>query len=424
MEIIKSVRGMNDLLPPESARWLLVESRCRAHFERHGYQEIRTPVLESTALFSRGIGEATDIVEKEMYTFADRKGRSLTMRPEMTASCVRAYIEHSVHKREPVTRWYYIGPMFRYEKMQTGRYRQFYQIGAEAFGAAEPSLEAEQIAMIHAVYRELGIADLRVVVNSVGDASDRPAYRQALVDFLGPQASRLCADCQRRLASNPLRILDCKVPGCQEVVTGAPRVLDHLGEASRRHFDELLAYLEALEVPHEVDSKLVRGLDYYTGPVFELISRSPALGTQSTLVAGGRYDNLVESLGGPATPAAGFALGIERAVLSLPDDDASAVPRPDVYFAVHGAAARRRAMLLAAALRRRGLWVELEHRSVGMKAQFKRADKLGARFVVALGDTEINEERAAVRDMRAGSASGPVPLPDLVEHLVTAARAT
>lgn len=397
---IKSPRGMNDLLPPDSGKWVFFESTCRTLFSRYGYREIRTPVLESTALFSRGIGEATDIVEKEMYTFQDRKGRSLTMRPEMTASCVRAYIQHAVHKAEPVTRWFYSGPMFRYERAQVGRYRQFYQIGVEAFGLADAVMDSEQIAMLYSLYSGLDVPGLDVVVNSVGGAEDRPRYRQALVDFLTPHRASLCADCQRRIDQNPLRVLDCKVPACQEIVADAPSILDHLGADSRGHFDQVCAHLDSFAVPYRVDPGIVRGLDYYTGTVFEIMSTSGELGTQSTIVAGGRYDNLVASLGGPATPAVGFALGVERAILSIPGEPGNYADRPLLFVATRGDAARQRALLLVHDLRRAGLAADLDHRNPGMKAQFKRADKLGARYVVALGDDELASGQIAVRDMR------------------------
>ncbi len=399
-ESLQSVRGMNDLLPPESARWQAFEHRCRSVFDRYGYGEVRTPVLESTALFARGIGDATDIVEKEMYTFPDRKQRSLTMRPEMTASCVRAYIQHSLHKKEPVTRWFYVAPMFRYERVQAGRYRQFWQVGVEAYGVAEPTIDAEQIAMAHALYSELGVGDLQVVVNSVGGAADRPAYRAALVAFLEPHRAELCPDCQRRLDQNPLRVLDCKVPGCKAVVADAPNVLEHLGPDSKAHFDGVQAALEALSVPYRIDARLVRGLDYYTGTVFEMMSNAEGLGSQNTLVAGGRYDGLVESLGGPATPAVGWAAGIERAMLSVPHDGAGW--QPDVFLAVRGDQARQRALVLVGQLRAAGLRADLEHRTVGMKAQMKRADKLGARFVVALGDDELASGQVKLKEMATG----------------------
>lgn len=397
---LSAVRGMNDVLPPDSAKWRFFEDRCRALFLRYGYREVRTPVLESTALFSRGIGEATDIVEKEMYTFPDRKGRSLTMRPEMTASCVRAYVEHSVHKREPVTRWYYVGPMFRYERMQTGRYRQFWQIGVEVFGIAEPTIDVEQIAMLYRLYDGLGVAGLEVLVNSVGTADDRPAYRAALVAFLEPHRAALCGDCQRRLDTNPLRVLDCKVETCRALVKDAPSVLDALGDASRAHFDAVCGGLEALGVPFRVEPRLVRGLDYYTGTVFEILSTAGELGAQNTIVAGGRYDGLVESLGGPATPGIGFALGVERALLSIPGDVADYEDGPRVFLVAHGDAARREALSIAQELREGGVSADLEHRAVGMKAQFKRADKLGASYVAVLGEDELAAGVVTLRDMQ------------------------
>jgi histidyl-tRNA synthetase len=399
-EPLQSVKGMNDVLPPESARWQHLEATCRSLLARHGYGEIRTPVLEHTELFARGVGEATDIVEKEMYTFA-ASGRSVTLRPEMTASCVRAYVEHAVAGREPVTRWWYLGPMFRRERAQAGRYRSFWQIGCEVFGIAEPTIEAEQIAMLLELYRALGVADLTVLVNSVGSSADRPRYRAALVDYLTPHGEALCPDCRRRLAQNPLRVLDCKVPGCQAIARGAPRLRDHLGDASRAHFAGVEEALAALGVAYTVDDGLVRGLDYYTGTVFEITSAAGALGAQSTIVAGGRYDGLVESLGGPATPAVGFALGVERALLCM-DPDPAPYQRPlDLFVATMGAAARVRATALAHQLRAAGLTVEVEHRAAGMKAQFRRAEKLGARFALALGEAELTSGRARLKEMAA-----------------------
>ncbi len=398
-DAIQSVKGMNDVLPPESAKWRHLEATCASLFGRYGYAEVRPPVVESTALFSRGVGEATDIVEKEMYTFPDRAERSLTLRPELTAGCVRAYVQHHVHAKEPVTRWWYLGPMFRYERAQTGRYRSFWQIGCEVYGIAEPTIDAEQIAMLDTLYRGLGVGELTVKINSVGSGEDRPRYREALLAFLEPKRELLCADCQRRLGTNPLRILDCKVPSCKAAVVGAPKLTDFLGDASRAHFAGVQDALRALDVAFEVDDNLVRGLDYYTGTVFEIVSAAGALGAQSTIVAGGRYDGLVESLGGPATPAMGFALGVERALLCMPGDAQSFVPPIDLFIATRGAASRVRATALAAALRARGLTVELEHRDVKMKAQFARADKLGAKFALAIGDDELTTGKAAVKDM-------------------------
>ncbi len=399
-EPLKSVRGMNDLLPPESAKWHYFEGRCRELFSRYGYQEIRTPILESTSLFSRGIGEATDIVEKEMYTFKDLSDRPMAMRPEGTAACVRAYIQHSLAKQEPVTRWFYSGPMFRYERMQKGRYRQFYQIGVEAYGVAEATVEAEQIAMLYELYGSVGIENLTVLINSVGSGEDRPRYRQALVDFATPFAEELCGDCQRRLKTNPLRLLDCKVKADKERMKDAPSVLDSLGEESRAHFQSATDALDLLGVPYTVDPQLVRGLDYYTGTVFEITAATESLGNQSTIVAGGRYDGLVESLGGPATPAVGFALGVERAILSLQGDADDYRSKPHVFIVSRGEAAALAKLALAAELRLGGLYVELEHRQVSMKAQFKRADKLGAAFVITLGDDELEKECVQLKNMR------------------------
>jgi histidyl-tRNA synthetase len=416
-EPVQSVRGMNDLLPPDSAKWNFFERRCRELFERHGYEEIRTPVLEHTALFARGIGEATDVVEKQMYTFRDRKERSLSMRPEMTASCVRAYIEHTVGKREPVTRWYYSGPMFRYERVQAGRYRQFYQIGVECFGVAEPTVEAEQVAMLIQLYGGLGVPSLSALVNSVGGSEDRPRYRAALLAYLEPRASELCPDCQRRLATNPLRVLDCKVDAGSPILAGAPSVLDHLTDDSRARFDAACQALSDLGISFQIEPRLVRGLDYYTGLVFEIQSASPELGSQSALVGGGRYDELVAEMGGPPTPAVGFALGVERAILALPGSPESFLPRPDLFLAPLGEAARRRALVLAQSLRGAGLHVEVEHRAVGPKAQLKRADKLRTRTALVLGDAELASGRAKLRDMKAGSER-EIALDDLAAELV------
>jgi histidyl-tRNA synthetase len=400
-EPIQSVKGMNDVLPPETARWQHLEAACRSLFARYGYGEVRTPVVESTALFSRGIGEATDIVEKEMYTFKDRGDRSLTMRPEMTASCVRAYIEHGVQTREPVTRWWYCGPMFRYERAQTGRYRSFWQIGCEVYGVAEPTIDAEQIAMLYELYGSLGVGDLDVQINSVGHGEDRDRYREQLVAYFTPFKDQLCGDCQRRLVTNPLRILDCKVPADQALAANAPSILESLSDASKAHFAGVQDTLGAMGVPYRVNARLVRGLDYYTGTVFEITSAAGALGAQSTIVAGGRYDGLVESLGGPKTPAMGFALGVERALLCMGGDAAAFAPKLDVFIACLGAAGRVRGTALAHQLRKAGLVVEVEHREAGMKAQFRRAEKLGARFTLPLGDAELASGRGKLKDMAA-----------------------
>jgi histidyl-tRNA synthetase len=407
---------MNDLLPPDSAKTLAFERACRELFELYGYREIRTPILEPTELFSRGVGETTDVVEKQMYTFADRKGRSLTMRPELTASCVRAYIQHAVSKREPATRWYYLGPMFRYEKVQTGRYRQFHQVGVEALGVAEPTVEAEQIAMLIQLYERLGIGGLEVEINSVGRAEDRAAYRAALLEHLRPHAGELCGDCQRRLEKNPLRVLDCKIDGGGPLIEEAPSILEYLAAGSRAHFDAVQAILAELSVPYRVAPRMVRGLDYYTATVFEIISHSNNLGAQATLVAGGRYDGLVEMLGGPPTPAVGFAAGIERNVLCMAGDADEYERHPTLFLAPLGEEARRRAASLARELRGAGVHVELEHREVGAKAQLKRADKVGAAYVAVIGSDELATGAVDLKRMADG-ATEKVAFADLAGRL-------
>ena len=411
-ETLTTPRGMNDLLPPESAKWQHLERACRELFACFGYGEVRPPVVEHTELFSRGVGEATDMVEKEMYTFKDRGERSLSLRPELTAGCARAYIEHSIAQKEPVTRWWYVGQAFRYERMQTGRYRQFWQIGCEALGVAEPTLDAEQIAMLVALFARVGVAPVEVLINNVGQGEDRVAYRAALVAYLEPHAASLCPDCQRRLATNPLRVLDCKVEHDRKIAAGAPIVLDHLGDGAKAHFAGLRATLDAMAVPYRVEPRLVRGLDYYTGTVFEIVTTASHLGTQGTICGGGRYDGLIESLGGPKTPAMGFAFGVERAILCMPDAADKFVAPVGLYIATNGAAARQRGTALAHALRLAGVTVEVEHREVGMKAQFRRADKLGARLSLALGDTELASGEAKLKDM-AARAETPVALADL-----------
>lgn len=416
-----SVRGMNDLLPPESAKWAHLERVCRETFARFGYGEVRPPVVEHTDLFARGVGEATDVVEKEMYTFPDRGGRSLTLRPELTAGCARAYIEHAVGTKEPVTRWWYLGPMFRYERMQVGRYRQFWQIGCEAYGVAEPTIDAEQIAMMVAVFAALGIAPVEARINNVGSGDDRVRYREALVAYFTPHRAALCGDCQRRLETNPLRLLDCKVPADKALAAGAPRVLDHLGEAATAHFAALRATLDALGVRYVVDPTIVRGLDYYTGTVFEIVTTSDVLGSQSTICGGGRYDGMIGSLGGPATPAFGFAFGVERAVMLMPGAADTFVPPVGLYLAAMGAAARQRATALAHPLRLAGIVVEVEHREVGMKAQFRRADKLGARLTLAIGDAELTSGQGKLKDMAARTET-PVALDALTEAVLAALR--
>ncbi len=412
---------MNDLLPPDSAKWNHVEHVARQVFESFGYREIRTPIVEYTPLFVRSIGEATDVVEKEMYTFTDRDESSITMRPEGTAGAVRALLEHGVLQKQPVTRWYYSGPMFRRERAQKGRYRQFYQMGVEAYGVAEPTIDAEQVAMLHALYLRLGITGLDVIVNSVGGPDDRPAYREALVAYFTPHRAELCPDCQRRLERNPLRILDCKVAGCRALVAGAPSILDHLSPASLAQFAGFRAALEALGVPHQVDARLVRGLDYYTGPIFELKATGGDLGAQNTLGAGGRYDRLVEELGGPPTPAVGFAFGVERVVLTMPQPAEAYEQGAEIFVVAQGDAPRLYALRLGHQLRGDGYRVDLDHRGGTFKSQFKRADKSGAKVVLVIGDAELTSGQIMVKDMATGEQR-PVPAAEATATLVKLLR--
>lgn len=412
-ELPSTVKGMNDLLAPEVSKWHFVEEKARMVLDAFAYREVRTPILEYTPLFVRSVGEATDVVEKQMYTFDDRDGRSVTMRPEGTAPAVRAYVSQSLWNVDPVTRWYYIGPMFRHERAQRGRLRQFHQIGAEVFGLGGPSIDAELIGMLVAMLGELGIAkkDLEVAVNTLGEPEERAAYRDALHAYFTARKDQLDEDSKRRLDSNPLRILDSKEPATQALASEAPTLLSHLGEASRRHFDTVRELLASLGVDSQVDPRLVRGLDYYTGTIFELKARVGNLGAQNTICGGGRYDCLVESLGGPRTPALGFGMGIERVLLAIPDEAASYEPVLSLYVATIGEKARAWALPVAQRLRLGGIRVEVEHRDAGMKAQLRRADRLKARLALIVGDQELASGQLALKDLATGQ-----------QELVTAAE--
>jgi histidyl-tRNA synthetase len=416
-DVPPSVKGMNDILAPEVSKWRFFEEKARALLESFAYHEVRTPVLEYTPLFVRSVGEVTDVVEKQMYTFDDRDGRSVTLRPEGTASAVRAYIEHAVWNTEPVTRWYYLAPMFRHERAQRGRLRQFHQVGAELFGVNEPSVDAEMIAMLAALFVELGLPPgaVQVTLNSLGEPEERAAYREALVTYFLEHRAKLDEESTRRLETNPLRILDSKNPDVQALVAGAPVLLDCLGEASRARFAKVREILGALGVEHEVDPRLVRGLDYYTSTIFELKATIGELGAQNTVCGGGRYDRLVESLGGPKTPAIGFGLGVERTLLALAEPAESFQPGLGVFFASMDAAALAYALPLAHQLRTAGLRVEIEHRSSSLKsvgAQLKRADKLKARLVVIIGGNEMASGKLTVKDL-ATSTQHEVPVAEL-----------
>ncbi len=414
---VSGVKGMNDILPGDVEVWQFVERNARDVFGRFGYGEVRTPLVEDTALFVRSVGEETDIVGKEMYTFEDKGGRSLSLRPEGTAPAARAYIEHSVVNQEPLTRWFYVGPMFRYERMKTGRYRQFHQIGAEAYGSREPAQEVEVMDMVVQLLETLGLTGISLNVNSLGDETCRPVYQAKLVEHLRAHVSELCDDCKVRLERNPLRVLDCKVERCQQIAQAAPSVLDFLCEGCKGHFDGLKRKLEAVGVPFVVNPRIMRGLDYYTRTVFEFIAAHPVLGTASTVGGGGRYDKLVKSLGGPDVPAVGFGLGLDRLCILLKESGKAFSQPADLFVAVADEGSSDAALTLASRLRREGLRVELDTRGGSLKSQMKRADKVGARFTLVLGQSERESGKAQLKPMAGGE-----PLPVALADVATTVR--
>jgi histidyl-tRNA synthetase len=397
-EKVQSIRGMEDVLPDESPLWERLEEACRRVFRQYGYRNIRTPIVERTALFVRGIGEATDIVEKEMYTFDDRNGESLTLRPEATAGIVRSAIEHSFLYNGPMRVWT-AGPMFRYERPQKGRQRQFHQFDVEALGFEGPDVDAEQILMLARLFRELGIGGVELHVNSIADAADRRAHRQLLVEHFEKHAALLDEDARRRLHTNPLRILDSKNPQMQEMIERAPRLLDHLGEAAAQHFAGVRALLEQAGLRYTVNPRLVRGLDYYNRTVFEFVSG--AIGAQSTLAGGGRYDALFEQLGGKPTPACGFGMGMERVILAMKAAGAKAEAQVDVFVVHSGEQAEIAAWRLAEEWRDAGKNVVLGAGG-SFKSQMKKADASGARFAVIIGDDEVAAQRITLKPLRGG----------------------
>ena len=418
---IQSVRGMNDLLPTQSPLWHRLEAALRALMARYGYDEIRMPVVEKTELFARAVGEVTDIVEKEMYTFLDREKESLSLRPEGTASCVRAGIEHGLLYNQEQRLWY-MGPMFRHERPQKGRYRQFHQLGVETFGIPGPDVDAELILMTARLWRELGFADkVELHLNSLGSNEARKAYREKLVAFLRQHEAVLDEDCKRRLETNPLRVLDSKNPDVQAVLKDAPQLIDCLDPESQAHFDGLKRILDAAGVRYVVNPRLVRGLDYYNRTVFEWMT--DALGAQGTICGGGRYDGLVEQLGGHATTACGFAMGLERIVLLLEVVHGASTPAPaDVFVAALGTPAETAVFPLSEQLRDALPQLRLVqgHGGGNLKKLLKRADRSGARFAVILGDSELERGVAAVKPLRGDGAQQDVALTDLANFLTQA----
>jgi histidyl-tRNA synthetase len=410
---IQAIKGVKDILPADIALWQHIETTARTLFESYGFSEIRVPVFEYTELFARSIGASTDIVEKEMYTFEDRDGRKITLRPEGTAGVVRAFVEHKLHSDSQLTKLYYLGPMFRHERPQKGRYRQFYQIGVEALGLDHPHVDIEVLVMLHALFSRLRIPGLTLQVNSLGDSACRGAYRDALRQYLKAKLPSLCSDCQRRYETNPLRVLDCKVDA--DKFSDSPVMLDHLCSACKTHFETVEAGLRKLGVPFEVNPRLVRGLDYYTRTTFELVMGH--LGAQNTVAAGGRYDGLVQEIGGPATPGIGFALGVERAV-SLMDPAILQPVRPVVFIAALGDGAVASVLPLVHELRSAGIRVETDYTGASLKSQMKKADKSGARYTLIVGDQELQSGTAVLRNMQTKEQT-PVPLSDIVNHVKT-----
>jgi histidyl-tRNA synthetase len=391
MSILQAVRGTRDLLPPETGLWNYIEAIARQVFERYSFGEIRTPIFEETQLFARGVGEETDIVSKEMYTFSPEEGQSLTLRPENTAGVVRAYIEHQLGETGQLQKLYYIGPQFRRERPQKGRYRQFFQIGAEVIGppsagSESPLRDAEVLEMLATLLQELGIQGWKLLLNSVGSATDRPRYVQALRAALEPVVGQMCADCQRRAVTNPLRVLDCKHTEDQPIIANLPRIWDSLDEGSKEHFAAVCTALDACGVPYEHEHRLVRGLDYYTRTTFEFVSND--LGAQNALLGGGRYDGLSEAIGGPRAPGIGFAMGEDRLVMMLEAQNKRATQLAAAYIAPLGDRMGPPALLLAKELRATGLQIELGDGSFRLKKSFEAANKL-ARTIVILGEDEV-----------------------------------
>ena len=412
---VQAVRGVKDLLPDAIARWQHVEAVARDVLAAYGYRELRLPILEKTELFARSIGEHTDIVEKEMYTFEDRNGDRLTLRPEGTAGCVRAGIEHGLLYNQ-VQRFWYAGPMFRHERPQKGRYRQFHQIGIEAFGLAGPDVDAEVILLSARLWRALQLDGLTLHINSLGTAPARAAYRDKLVGYLRARVDELDEDSRRRLETNPLRVLDSKTPAMQAIIAEAPQLLEHLDDGSREHFARLCEYLDAAGVRYRINPRLVRGLDYYSRTVFEW--QTDKLGAQSAICAGGRYDGLVELLGGKPTPAIGFALGLERLIELLTLQESPVVATsPQIYVAQATADKTKTVLTLAEALRARGLRVEMHCGGGNLGNQLKRADRSGARFALIVGQPEQAANAVIVKDLRQAEPQQPVALDEIGDYL-------
>lgn len=399
---IQSIRGVKDILPGEIEKWQWVEKIARNVFHKYGFKEIRLPIFEKTQLFSRSIGETTDIVEKEMYTFTDRSGEQITLRPEGTASVVRSYIEHKMYNPPSVVKVYYMGPMFRYERPQAGRFRQFYQIGIEAMGTDNPVIDVEVMTLLVEFFRQLGLTDLELQINSLGCSDCRPQYRETLKEAIRGHLDELCENCNQRYERNPLRVLDCKVERDRQIAKDLPKTCDHLCETCKTNFTQVQALLDSTETPYSLNPLLVRGLDYYSRTTFEVVSTG--LGAQNAICGGGRYDSLVEEFEGPSTPCFGFALGMERLISIIPFEDKNySESRPDIFIIGLGDQAKNLSFKMAHELRREGVTVDQDYDGGSMKSQMRKANKSLSRFALILGENEIAAGIYLMKDMETGS---------------------
>ena len=412
--MIQLIRGFKDILPGEVELWQHIEAAAVSLFKDFGFKEIRIPIMERTELFARSIGEDTDIVEKEMYTFPDRKGDLITLRPEATASIVRSYIQHKMYAKDPVRKFYTIGPMFRRERPQKGRYRQFYQINAEVFGVSSPYIDAQLIFILTTLFSKLSVTDVAAHINSLGCPKCRPQFKAALSEFLSDKRESLCADCKKRSTRNPLRVLDCKVPSCKAAMTDAPSMLDALCPECTKHFETVQTSLKDLNIPFVLDKTLVRGLDYYTRTTFEIQTHS--LGAQNAVAGGGRYDGLVKMLGGPETPAIGFAIGFDRLAEVTNLNASDFEKRPDIFIAALGEESQQKAFEWICAMGLEGIDAEMDLEGKSLKSQMKRADKLGAAYVLMLGENEIKAGKAVLRNM-ATKDQIEMPFEELVKKI-------
>lgn len=414
---MQALKGTHDILPEEVYKWDYMEGVIRDVCRRYGYKEIRTPIIEATELFQRGIGDTTDVVTKEMYTFTDRGNRSVTLRPENTASAVRAYLEHKMYGDQQVHKMFYIGSMFRYDRPQAGRYREFHQFGLEVLGASSPLADAEVITMACEIFHRLGLKDLVLHLNSIGDKKCRPVYRQKLIEFFEKKKDQLCDDCKERLYKNPLRILDCKEESCKMASVGAPEITDYLCEECHDKFEAVKKYLDSVGISYDVDPRLVRGLDYYTNTAFEI--QYPPLGAQSAVCGGGRYDGLVEEIGGPATPGIGFAIGLERLLLAL--EMQNLIPEPKeqkrVYIAALGSDAVAEGFKIQEELRAHDIEADMDLQGRSLKGQMKQSGKLKSQFTVIIGSNEMEEGNASVKDMDEGTQES-IPFVEVADYII------